>query len=98
MPIKFKNSGGKINGKESWIDNNGEVAIWYGYHEINQGYGGWHIGLTKNVGQPSVLMYAESYQPCPNQVQFWTYFGANNQCIQASSDEIKVSKLSKFRN
>ena len=38
-------------------------------------------------------MYSESYQPCPNQVQLWTYFGGNNQWIQASNDEIKVSIL-----
>ena len=98
LPIKFNNYGLKINDKDCWIDNDGEVAIWYGHHEVNRGYGGWYIGLTKNIGQVSVLMYAESYQPCPNQVQFWTYFGANDQEIQASNDEIKISKLSEFRN
>ena len=98
LPLKFNNYGQKLNGKNFWVDNENEIAIWYGYHEINQGYGGWYIGLSKNIGQPLVLMYAESYQPCPNQVQFWTYFGANDQEIQASNNEIKISKLSEFRN
>ena len=98
LPKRFNNYGQKVNGKDSWIDNNNDVAIWYGYHPINQGYGGWYIGLTRNVGEMVVLIYSESYKTCPNQVQFWTYLGANNQRIQASNDEIKVSKLSEFRN
>ena len=98
LPLKFNNYGKKINDKNSWVDNENEIAIWYGYHEINQGYGGWYIGPTKNIAQPTVFIYAESYQPCPNHVQFWTYFGGNNQWIQATNDEIKVSKLSEFRN
>ena len=77
------------------MDDNNEIAIWYEYHEINKG--GWKIGYTKNVGLPLVFMYSESLQPCPSQVQFWTYFGANNQWIQASKHEIKVSELSEFK-
>ena len=98
MPFKFNNHGQKINNKDSWVDNENEIAIWYGYSKINQGYGGWHIGPTRNIGNPLILMYSESYQPCPNEVKFWTYFGRKDQWIQASTDEIKVSILSEFKN
>ena len=98
LPFKFNNHGQKINNKDSWVDNENEIAIWYGYSKINQGYGGWHIGPTRNIGKPLILMYSESYQPCPNEVKFWTYFGRKDQWIQASTDEIKVSILSEFKN
>ena len=37
LPVKFNNYGLKVNTKDSWVDNDYEIAIWYGYHEINQG-------------------------------------------------------------
>ena len=37
LPLKFNNYGQKINGKNSWVDNENEIAIWYGYQGIRKG-------------------------------------------------------------